>query len=275
MRKRLKVSLGLLFVGLVGLSTMSLTATNSTVSALQALKTDEVSFLEAGDVDAPQRIIFIHGSPGSKEGYEDYLNDAALQSYHLIAVDRPGFGASPKPVQTSLKAQAESLMPILVRSDKPTFLVGHSLGGPIALQAALLYPDEIDGALLVAPALDPALESPKWYNYLADTILAHWILPNDMLLSNIEMMELESELEKLAEQDWEALSIPVVLVHGEEDDIADPGNSLFGKRKLPSSTLKMIEDEGHFVLWQNVPLLVGEIKALLAVPLLHEGSNEA
>ena len=274
-RKRLRVSLGIVFAGVVGLSAVSLTATSSTVAELHAMKTDEVSFLEAGDVNAAQRIIFIHGSPGSKEGYADYLSDAALQPYHLIAVDRPGFGGSPQPVQTSLKAQAESLMPILARSDKPTFLVGHSLGGPIALQAALLYPDKIDGVLLVAPALDPALESPKWYNYLADTIVANWILPNDMLLSNIEMMELEGELEKLAEQEWGELTIPVVLVHGEEDDIANPGNSRFGKRKLPSATLKMIEDEGHFVLWQNVPLLVNEIKALLSASSRHDDGNDA
>nr|WP_241824001.1 alpha/beta fold hydrolase [Enterovibrio norvegicus] len=216
----------------------------------------------AGNPLSAHRVIFIHGSPGSKEAYDDYLNHPSLQQIELVSVDRLGFGQSSMPVETSLKKQAESLLPLL-QDNKNTLLVGHSLGGPIALQLALLAPEHVDSLLLIASAFDPKLESPKWYNYIADTLLATWLVPDDMLRSNAEMMVLEHELEKLAAQDWTSLTMPIVLVHGADDDLADPGNAYFAKQRLPNASLKMLNNEGHFVLWQNVPLLVNEIKAMI------------
>ncbi|OEE61821.1 alpha/beta hydrolase [Enterovibrio norvegicus FF-33] len=218
----------------------------------------------SGNPLSAHRVIFIHGSPGSKEAYDDYLNHPSLQQIELVSVDRLGFGQSSMPVETSLKKQAESLLPLLL-DNKNTLLVGHSLGGPIALQLALLAPEHVDSLLLIASAFDPKLESPKWYNYIADTQLATWLVPDDMLRSNAEMMVLEHELEKLAAQDWASLTMPIVLVHGADDDLADPGNSYFAKQRLPNASLKMLNNEGHFVLWQNVPLLVNEIKAMIEI----------
>ncbi|WP_407333517.1 alpha/beta fold hydrolase [Enterovibrio sp. 27052020O] len=219
----------------------------------------------AGNPLSSYRVIFIHGSPGSKEAYDDYLNHPALQQVDLVSIDRPGFGQSSMPVETSLKKQAEALLPLL-KENKNTLLVGHSLGGPIALQLALLAPEHVDSLLLIASAFDPKLEAPKWYNYMADTLLAKWVIPDDMLRSNAEMMVLENELEKLAAQNWGSLTMPIVLVHGKDDDLADPGNSYFAKQRLPNAKLKMLNNEGHFVLWQNVPLLVNEIKAMIDLP---------
>ncbi|MGF1768346.1 alpha/beta hydrolase [Enterovibrio makurazakiensis] len=222
-----------------------------------------VSLKASGDPESDHRIIFIHGSPGSKEGYDDYLGHPALQNLDLVAVDRLGFGQSQTPVETSLKKQAQVLLPLL-QEKKKTLLVGHSLGGPIALQLALLAPDYVDSLLLIASAFDPQLEAPKWYNYMADTLLAKWVIPDDMLRSNEEMMVLEMELQKLAAQDWKSLTMPIVLVHGEDDDLADPNNSYFAKKRLPHANLKILKDEGHFVLWQNVPVLVNQINEMIA-----------
>ncbi|WP_051563799.1 alpha/beta fold hydrolase [Enterovibrio calviensis] len=222
-----------------------------------------VSLKTSGDPESDHRIIFIHGSPGNKEAYDDYLGHPALQDVDLVAVDRLGFGQSKTPVETSLKKQAQALLPLL-QEKKKTLLVGHSLGGPIALQLALLAPDYVDSLLLIASAFDPKLEAPKWYNYMADTLLAKWVIPDDMIRSNEEMMVLDSELQKLAAQDWQALTMPIVLVHGEDDDLADPNNSLFAKERLPHANLKMLKDEGHFVLWQNVPVLVSQINEMIA-----------
>jgi hypothetical protein len=53
-----------------------------------------------------------------------------------------------------------------------------------------------------APAFDPELEHPKWYNRIADTLLAKWVLPTEWNQSNVEMMSLFKELELLASRDW-------------------------------------------------------------------------
>src|SRR6476659_2117474 len=40
-------------------------------------------------------LVFIHGSPGSWSAFENYLKDSELlKHFHMIAIDRPGFGYS-------------------------------------------------------------------------------------------------------------------------------------------------------------------------------------
>lgn len=224
-----------------------------------------LSFTKTGSPTAPYRIVFIHGSPGEKEAYEDYLNNSELQQKaELIAVDRIGYGDSEQKVETSLLAQAHAIAPFL-SSNKKNILVGHSLGSPIALQLALIESNKIAGMVLVASAFDPELEHPKWYNHAANTLLAQWLLPTDMNNSNLEMMVLSEQLTNLSQQDWSDLTMPIRVLHGAEDDLADPDNSKFAYERLKQNqaTIRYVKGEGHLILWQNVPEVVSEIDLLL------------
>ncbi|MCG7495541.1 alpha/beta hydrolase [Vibrio sp. Of7-15] len=237
--------------------------TNLTVGEIKKTPNKEVTYLEVTQPHTDSQIIFIHGSPGEKEGYLDYLSKTELQSKAtLISIDRIGFGQSKLTPEPSIIAQAQAIAPLLSQN---TILVGHSLGGPIALQVALLYPEQIKGMIIVAPAFDPSLEEPKWYNWLAAYPPVSWVLSEPMLTSNKEMMPLADELTKLAEKNWNNLNMPITLIHGEEDSIADPRNSLFAMKLLPESNTKLImaQREGHFVLWQNVELISREIELIL------------
>ncbi len=226
---------------------------------------DTLGVLKRVSDNSNTQIIFIHGSPGEKNGYISYLNSPSLQAIaDLVAIDRLGYGESNSKPEPSIRQQAIAILPLL-SGKKFNILVGHSLGGPIALQVALMAPEKVHGMILVAPAFDPELEHPKWYNYFADTKIAKWILPNDWNQSNIEMMSLSKELQKLATQDWGVLTMPIRIVHGEEDNIADPGNSVFAIQRLPSNSSNLIwaKNEGHFILWQNIPVIVQHIEALV------------
>lgn len=224
-----------------------------------------LSYVEVAQPNSNLQIIFIHGSPGSNEGYRDYLIHPLLQKKaSLIAIDRLGYGNSSDKVETSLLIQAQSIAPLL-DNQKQTVLVGHSLGGPIALQLALLQPKKVDAVLMVAPALAPFLEKPKWYNWLASFPLIHWLLSTDLQHSNREMMPLEKELQLLSEQDWNTLTLPIKIIHGVDDIIADVGNSKYAIGKLPKGNTEMlwIEKHGHFVLWKEVDFVSREIVKLL------------
>ncbi|MFC1235693.1 alpha/beta fold hydrolase [Vibrio sp. F74] len=224
-----------------------------------------LSFTRTGSPTALYRIIFIHGSPGEKEAYDDYLHHSRLQEKaELIAIDRLGYGDSGKQVETSLLTQAQAITPFLSH-DKQNILIGHSLGSPIALQLALIESNKIAGMVLVASAFDPELEHPKWYNHAANTLLAQWLLPRDMNNSNLEMMVLSEQLTNLSQQDWSDLTMPIRVLHGEDDDLADPDNSKFAYEKLKQNkaTLRYVKGEGHLILWQNVPEVVSEIDLLL------------
>jgi pimeloyl-ACP methyl ester carboxylesterase len=260
-----------LIISFMGHSSELFHRTNPHKSILEGT-TVPLAYTRTGNTSSAYRIIFIHGSPGDREAYEAYLNDDFLvESAELISIDRLGFGESTNSVETSLIKQAKAIQPFL-SDGKNNVLVGHSLGSPIALQLALIEPNNISGMLLVASAFDPDLEQPKWYNQVANTIVARWILPEDMNNSNEEMMVLSEELNQLAQQDWSTLTMPIRLLHGDDDSLADPNNALFAYQKLNKNNTKLryAKGEGHLILWQSPDEVIDDIKQLFNDMRLHD-----
>jgi lysophospholipase len=65
----------------------------------------------------------------------------------------------------------------------PVFLVGHSLGGLVALRFAQRHPARVEGVALVAPFLGLAFPVPAWKRAMAWALSAAWppfSLPNEM-----------------------------------------------------------------------------------------------
>ncbi|MCG9682437.1 alpha/beta hydrolase [Vibrio sp. Isolate23] len=256
---------------LVGLSIKSSIASELDMSTQYA--DSGVAYVKQGNHASHYRLIFIHGSPGNKEGYEAYLKDTwLLANAELVSIDRLGYGQSPNQLIANLDGQSLSIKSFLAE-DKVNILVGHSLGGPIALNLALMFPNLVHGMVLIAPAFDPTLEAPKWYNKLADTWLVSLFLTDSWRKSNGEMLPLAGELEKLSAKDWSPLdSVLVTLIHGDEDNIAAPENSTFAIERLSGKDKRLVEvkGEGHFILWQNTPKVINEIKQLIhALGLNH------
>jgi pimeloyl-ACP methyl ester carboxylesterase len=80
--------------------------------------------------------------------------DDLARDYRVIRVDRPGSGYSPRSAGTSarLRVQAETVAEFIrvLKLGRP-LIVGHSLGGALALALALNHPDVVGGLALVAP----------------------------------------------------------------------------------------------------------------------------
>ena len=220
------------------------------------------------------RVVFVHGTPGSWDGWARYLGDADLQRHAtLIAVDRPGFGESEGAVVPDMREQARLLAPLL-RGPGPadpaikpaavrTIVVGHSLGGPIAGELAMDFPDQVQGALLIAPSIDPATEGPRWYNqamtWWAVSALVSRFMDPELAAANQELMPLAGQL-KTMEPRWKQLPMPVTVIQGEKDDLVDPRTADFAQRVLPQgSRIIRVPDEGHFVLWEQPQI---ELQAL-------------
>ncbi len=99
-------------------------------------------------------ILFIHGLGGQLHHFLYPLFGIFGEGYRLIALDRPGSGWSTRTDGTTgrLPEHARFVHRFIetLKLEKP-LLVGHSLGGAIALQTALDYPDDISGLALIAP----------------------------------------------------------------------------------------------------------------------------
>lgn len=110
----------------------------------------------------PRALMFItHGYAEHISPYFDSLGEACGANGLLcFAHDHIGHGASPGG-RTEVKRMQEYTMPLLAACKRmrrehphlPLFLMGHSMGGLIALTAALTNPTLFDGLLLTGPLL--------------------------------------------------------------------------------------------------------------------------
>ena len=99
-------------------------------------------------------IVLIHGLAGNMRHFTYALKDRLTADHRVILFDRPGCGYSkPAPgASPTLSAQATTIIHFIqaLGLDKP-LIVGHSLGGAIALAIALDHGDQIGGLALIAP----------------------------------------------------------------------------------------------------------------------------
>jgi pimeloyl-ACP methyl ester carboxylesterase len=96
-------------------------------------------------------VLFVHGICGSQRQWA-HLVDRLDEDHRVLVPDLFGHGQSAKPVgDYSVGAHAGTLRDLLDRLgvDRVT-LVGHSLGGGIAMIFAYLFPERVDRLVLVA-----------------------------------------------------------------------------------------------------------------------------
>jgi pimeloyl-ACP methyl ester carboxylesterase len=110
---------------------------------------------EFGEASAERPpVLLIHGLAGQLSHYTYGVAGRLAARHRVIVVDRPGSGYSTRAPDTAadLSTQAAALA-ALVRTLGlgPTFVVGHSLGGAVALTMALEHPRQVAGLALLAP----------------------------------------------------------------------------------------------------------------------------
>jgi pimeloyl-ACP methyl ester carboxylesterase len=106
-------------------------------------------YLEEGSGSA---VVLIHGFGGHTYSFRYLVPDLA-QRHRVIAVDLLGFGYSsrPKGADYSNTAQAERVVKLMdLIGIRKASLVGHSMGGEVAMRIAAGWPDRVDRLVLAA-----------------------------------------------------------------------------------------------------------------------------
>lgn len=207
--------------------------------------------------DGPM-LLFVHGSPGCWKNWHTYMATDQLQAFGTrIAVDRPGFGASVAGgIELDLRKQARQFAALIPDGNKAV-AVGHSLGGPIVGWMALDFPEKICGVVSISGSLAPELEELRWYNRVANLSMVRRLLQASLVRSNDEMLTLKSELLRL-QSAWKGLTRPIWLVQGLKDGLVYPETVKQVAAYIPPemANIRMLENEGHFVIWQNPTLIM-------------------
>jgi pimeloyl-ACP methyl ester carboxylesterase len=135
-----------------------------------AVAGERIHWLEKGQGGQGPPLLLIHGLCGQTGNFTYSLMDRLASTHRVIAFDRPGSGHSTRAADTngSLVQQAALVAELIgaLGLERPV-VVGHSLGGAIALMLALNHPDRVRALALVAPLTQPQAEPPPAFKLLA------------------------------------------------------------------------------------------------------------
>jgi pyruvate dehydrogenase E2 component (dihydrolipoamide acetyltransferase) len=232
-------------------------------------------------------VLFIHGFGGDLNNWLFNL-DAVAQQHPVIALDLPGHGSSDAKLPgAALPALAGFIARFLDEAgvQGPAHVVGHSMGGAIALQLALDAPGRVASVALVSPAgLGEAINTgytdgfvqaqsrrelkPVLEQLFADPALVSRQMVDDMLkykrLDGIEplLAELGAALfadgrqsTVLAER-LQALDKPLLVFWGEDDQVIPAAQAA---NAGPRAVVIRFAATGHMAMLEKA----GEVNAAL------------
>lgn len=112
---------------------------------------NRIHYVEAG---RGRPILFIHGLGAQFHQFRHPLFGRLQGDFHLVALDRPGSGYSVRArgASAGVSEQARVIVRFMDKLglEKP-LVVGHSLGGMVALAIAIEHPDRVAGLALLSP----------------------------------------------------------------------------------------------------------------------------
>ena len=139
----------------VGVGFLAATAANPGEGRLRfarvRTRVGRVATLEAGTGRA---VLMLHGLGGTKISFLPTVA-ALAPEYRTIAMDAPGFGDSDKPIGSYDPAfMARWAVALLDELEiEKADVLGHSMGGRIALELGMRHPDRVNGLMLMTPSM--------------------------------------------------------------------------------------------------------------------------
>lgn len=105
-----------------------------------------IEVLDVGAGEVP--VLFLHGLGSDAAGWQAQLDEFS-RLHRCIAWTMPGYGSSASLAETSFPALADAASSLL-EDLGPAVVVGHSMGGMIAMELTLRHPELVAGLVLVA-----------------------------------------------------------------------------------------------------------------------------
>lgn len=138
-------------------------------------------------------IILLHGGGTDSRVWKDYV-DILAHNFKVITYDLRGHGKSPIP--TKPVNHIDDLFNLMEKLKvKQASLIGHSLGGQIATDFSILYPEKVSQLILLAPGLTGF----KYDQEFASMVKRMWeAVPNVDLMLEIMLNSPEAYAMKLS-----------------------------------------------------------------------------
>jgi pimeloyl-ACP methyl ester carboxylesterase len=231
------------------------------------------------------------------------------RNYRVILFDNRGVGRSDVPPgrRYSIGVMAEDAMAVLEAAGvrEPAFLLGASMGGMIAQELALRYPDRFRALLLGCTACGPFYRA-SWPNFERSPGFWNWVrlrgeareralirllyadttprerIEEDIRIRAVRQPGFRPVLSQLAGiLSWSsyrrlpALKLPTLVVHGDQDHILPATNGRMVARRIPEAEFVLIPDSGHMLVTDQPELSLGAVDRFLYEVRMREAGDGA
>jgi pimeloyl-ACP methyl ester carboxylesterase len=186
-------------------------------------------------------IVFLHGL-GTSAATWDRGGELLADRFTVVAVDLLGHGRSPVPDDPAEYTRDRTLLDVdqvLATLDAPAVLVGHSLGGYLALAHAATRPGIARGVVVLntGPGYRDPVKREEW-NARSRRNAHRFGVPEQVTTMNLQ--EDSVVMDRLA-----AMTTPTLVLAGSADRPEYTGAGEYLERKMPDARLAVVEGGGH------------------------------
>lgn len=123
-------------------------ASTTTLETVRSADGTEIAYERTG---SGPPLVLVHGSTADHTRWEP-VRPALAERFSVYAIDRRGRGESGDSGRYAVEREAEDVVAVVDSIDRPVHLLGHSYGGVVALEAALMV-DDLEALVLYEPPL--------------------------------------------------------------------------------------------------------------------------
>lgn len=186
-------------------------------------------------------IVFLHGMGTSAATWERCM-ELLADRFTVVAPDLLGHGSSPVPDDPSEYTRDRTLVDlddIIADLDGRPVLVGHSLGGYLALAYAATRPDAVRGVVVLntGPGYRDDAKREEW-NARSRRNAHRFGVPEQVTTMNLQ--EDSVVMDRLAE-----MTTPTLVLAGGDDRPEYTGAGQYLERKMPQARLVVVDGGGH------------------------------
>jgi 3-oxoadipate enol-lactonase len=230
---------------------------------------------------AGEPVLLVHGLGYARWGWEPVVDELA-DRYEVVLFDNRGIGESDAPGGPySVRMMAEDAVAVLDTAGvERAHLLGTSLGGMVALQVALDWPERVDRLVLActtpggagaAPMPDRTVRLMQEAATLPPEVALRRFVenafgpaPEPALVDRIMEHRLATAQQPAA---WAAqaaagaafdvldrideIRAPTLVLTGDEDAVVDPHNSELLAQRIPGARLEVFSGAGHLFFWER------------------------
>lgn len=222
-----------------------------------------------GTGTGPPRVLALHGWARSHTDFDAVLAGDGQVPLPALALDLPGFGASPSPpADWGAEAYARAVGEVVGEMASPIVVLGHSFGGRVALHLALQRPETVQALVLTGvPLLHPTgrrrrtapryrlIRSLHRLRLVSDEVMERgrqrYGSADYRAATGVMRQVLVRSVEETYGAQLDAVQCPVHLIWGGDDTAAPVEVAERGLARLAHGDLTVVPGVGHLT-----PLLI-------------------